>query len=74
MWITGTTVEVLHCQHCSKPEVWWMEREPGKAPILAFKGFPKDGSIIMSKNKVGVICMKCQDGFILGDSEIIRVS
>jgi hypothetical protein len=73
MWITGISLEVLHCQHC-KPEVWWMEKEPGKAPILAFKGFPKDGWVTMSKNQVGVICMKCQEGRVIADSEIIRAS
>jgi len=59
MWIAGTTAEVAHCQHCS-PAFYWIENEAGKAPQFAFRGFPRDGQVVISKNTVIVVCSRCQ--------------
>jgi len=58
MIVAGTETTVEHCQHCS-PRVWWIENDPGRPPQLAYTGFPKDGQIAMSKNKVVVLCRIC---------------
>jgi hypothetical protein len=58
MWELGEQTDVEHCQHCS-PMVWWLSFNEGKPPQLAYKGFPPDGQIVLSKKKVVVFCAKC---------------
>ena len=58
MWIEGKQAEVDHCQHVS-PKLFWIENEPGKAPQFAYIGFPRDGQVVLSKNRVVVLCRYC---------------
>ncbi len=76
MMKTGTEVDVEHCQHC-KPRVWWLENEPGKAPQLAYSEFPKDGQIVLSNNRVIVVCRKCSPAvevFIDAAKSVVELS
>lgn len=58
LWITGIACNVEHCQHCN-PNVFWLENEEGKAPQFAFRGFPTDGQVVMSKATMIVVCSAC---------------
>jgi len=58
MWITGINVEVEHCQHVS-PQFWYLQTTSGEAPQFAYKGFPAAGQVVLSKNRVIVLCAKC---------------
>jgi hypothetical protein len=69
MWIRGITCEVEHCQHCA-PQVWWVVNEAGKPPQFAWKGFPKDGQIVLSKKRCLVLCGKCS-GSIQADFQLL---
>jgi hypothetical protein len=73
MWITGISVEVVHCPHCT-PRVWWLENERGKAPELAFSQFPSAGAIVLSKNHVIVACKACMGQIDLMKLDTIRPS
>lgn len=63
MWITGTSANgtsanMVHCQHVN-PKLWWIEFSPGKPPQYAYTGFPHDGQVVLSKDKVIVLCRRC---------------
>lgn len=51
---------VVHCSHLTGVQCLWIEDREGKAPHLAFKGFPLQGCIVMSKATVCIACAKCQ--------------
>jgi len=46
---------IEHCSHIT-PYFWWVVNEPGKAPEFAYKGFPRDGLVVLSKARVIVLC------------------
>lgn len=58
MWITGTGADVLHCQHCN-PSFHWVVYKPGEPPQFAYTGFPENGQVTLSRNKVIVLCRAC---------------
>lgn len=58
MWTVGINIEVEHCQHCT-PQFWYLEVDEGKAPQFAYKGFPAQGQVVLSKNRVIVLCSRC---------------
>lgn len=58
MWISGKEPNILHCQHCV-PRLWWVVYKSGEPPQFAYRGFPKNGQVILSKGKVIVVCERC---------------
>lgn len=71
MWITGTGADVLHCQHC-KPSVTWVVYKPGEAPQFAYTGFPADGQIVLSKQKIILMCKRCTPGIDVAVKDFTR--
>jgi len=57
MGILCSTI-VESCQHCH-PMLYWIENEPGKAPRIAFKALPAEGTMWMSNKLVIVLCRAC---------------
>lgn len=53
-------VKVVHCSHLSGVSALWIENREGKAPHLAFRGFPLQGCLVMSRATIAVACSKCQ--------------
>lgn len=72
MGITGIVkpIMVAHCTHCPTASVTWIENEAGKPPDLFFKGFPKHGRVVLSKEVILLACDRCaeQVDSILQDS------
>lgn len=51
---------VIHCGHCPEARVFWVENDTGKPPDLVFRGFPKGGRLMMSKENVLLACDRCK--------------
>lgn len=62
-------VKVVHCSHLSGSTALWIEDRAGRAPHLAFKGFPGHGAMIMSIGCVIVACERCQGALYLMEQD-----
>ena len=59
MGITGITA-LTQCQHCQIRYVQWVDNGGlTEAPRLFFSGMPENGSMILSKNEIIVLCTRC---------------
>jgi len=49
---------VISCPHCD-PTFDWIQNTEGKAPQVAYTGFPVNGAMVLSKKTVQIFCEKC---------------
>jgi len=69
---------VTQCNHCKVRHVEWVDKgDKLTAPWLRFLGMPENGSIILAKNEVIVLCGLCTSTKAVADKidvEAMRIA
>jgi len=72
MGILGITA-LTQCQHCKIRYVQWVDNVGvSEAPRLFFSGMPENGSMILSKNEIIVLCSRCASPKSIADDVDIQ--